>query len=83
MNHYGIGSEWHPLFLSFLNGRQQFVKLDTKNSILRNSVNCGSIQGSKLSGFIFNLFNNEIPLLPKLINNHIYFKMGREKLDLK
>ena len=31
MNHYGIGSEWHPLFLSFLNGRQQFVKLDTKN----------------------------------------------------
>ena len=43
MNHYGIGQEWQLLFKSFLNGRQQFVRLDTKNSILRYSVNCGTI----------------------------------------
>ena len=83
MNHYGIGNEWHPLFLSFLNGRQQFVKLDTRNSILRNYINCGSIQGAKLSGFFFNLYNNEIPLLPKLINTKLFFKMGGQKLDIK
>ena len=50
---------------------------------MRNSINCGSIQGSKLSGFMFNLYNNEIPLLPKLINTSIYFKMGGQKLDTK
>ena len=69
--------------MSFLNGRKQFVRLDTKNYILRNSVNCGSIQGSKLSGCIFNIFNNEIPLLPNLINTNIFFKMGGKKINLK
>ena len=83
MNHYGIGSEWHPLFMSFLNDRKQFVELDTKRSILRNSVNCGSIQGSKLSGFLFNIYSNEIPLLPHIINTKLYFKMGGTKLDVK
>ena len=55
MSHYGIGNEWSDLFRSFLNGRQQFVRLDTKNSILRNSVDCGTIQGSKMSGCLFNI----------------------------
>ena len=32
---------------------------------------------------MFNLYNNEIPLLPKLINNSIYFKIGGQKLDTK
>lgn len=68
---------------SFLNGRQQFVRLDTKNSILRYSVNCGTIQGSKLSGLLFNIYNNEIPLLYKLINSDIYFKIGGSKLNTK
>ena len=83
MNYYGIGQDWQFLFISFLNGRQQFVRLDTKNSILRYSVNCGTIQGSKLSGFLFNIYNNEIPLLYKLINSDIYFKMGGSKLNTK
>ena len=59
------------------------MRLDTKNSILRYSVNCGTIQGSILSGFLFNIYNNEIPLLYKLINSDIYFKMGGSKLNTK
>ena len=74
MSHYGIGGEWSKLFRSFLSNRQQFVRLDTKNSVIRNSVNCGTIQGSKMSGCLFNLYNNEIPLLPNLINSQIYYK---------
>ena len=83
MAHYSIGGEWSNLFRSFLSNRQQFVRLDTKNSILRNSVDCGTIQGGKLSGFLFNIYNNEIPLLPKLINTDIYYKMGGKKLNTR
>ena len=71
------------MFESFLNGRKQYVRLDTTNSILRNSLNCGTIQGSKLSGFLFNIFNNEIPLLPQLLNTDLYFKMGGQKICTK
>ena len=83
MAHHGILNEWSDLFRSFLTNRQQFVRLDTKNSIIRNSVNCGTIQGSKMSGCLFNLYNNEIPLLSKLINTNIYYKMGGAKLNVK
>ena len=56
MNHYGITQEWNDLFRSFLNDRRQFVRLDTKNSVMRRTPNCGTIQGSKLGGFLFDIF---------------------------
>ena len=59
------------------------MELDTKKSIVRNSLDCGTIQGSKLSGFLFNVYSNEIPLLHKLINTEIYYKMGGKKINLK
>ena len=83
MKHYGIEGGWNDLFRSFLTDRRQFVKLETKNSIMRNSVNCGTIQGSKLSGFLFNIYGNEIPLLHKLINTEIYYKMGAKTINIK
>ena len=63
MQHYGIEGDWNNLFRSLLTDRKQYVKLETTNSIVRNSINCGTIQGSKLSGFLFNIYSNEIPLL--------------------
>lgn len=36
-----------------------------------------------MSGCLFNLYNNKIPLLSKLINTNIYYKMGGAKLNTK
>ena len=80
LKHYGVEDGWNDLIGSFLVNRKQFVELDTKKSIVRNSLDCGTIQGSKLSGFLFNVYSNEIPLLHKLINTEIYYKMGGKKL---
>ena len=35
-------------------------------------MNCSVIQGSKLSGLLYTLYTNEIPLLHTLMNNDIY-----------
>jgi len=76
LHHYGIHGKPNKLLHSFLTDRKQFVNLDTFSSILRNSPKCSTIQGSKLSGFLFNVYSNEIPLLFKLLNTDIYYKLG-------
>ena len=48
------------------------------------SPDCSVIQGSRLSGWMFNAYCNEIPQIPKLINTDIYFKLvENKKLDIK
>ena len=44
------------LFRSFLNDRRQFVRIDTKKSVMRRKPNCGTIQGSKIGGSVFEIF---------------------------
>ena len=75
MEHYGIRGNWKKLFYSYLTDRKQFVRLDQANSILRNSPKCSIVQGSRLSGILFNTYCNEIPCLPKLMNTEIYHRL--------
>ena len=45
---------------------------------------CSVIQGSCISGWMFNTYCNKIPLLPKFITTEIYHKLvDRNKLDTK
>merc|ERR1712030_128639 len=58
MDHYGIHGKMKNIFISYFNDRKQFVRLETHNSIIRNSTKCSIIQGGKMSGFLFNIYCN-------------------------
>ena len=75
LSHYGIRGEWIDLFNSYYTDRKQFVRLENAPSILRNSPQCSIIQGSKISGFMYNTYCNELPILHKLINTDIYKRL--------
>ena len=47
---YGIKNNEHNLLKSYLENRKQFVRLDTFQSNVIDSLSCSVIQGSKLSG---------------------------------
>ena len=44
-------------------------------SSLLDSLEYSVVQGSKLSSLLYILYTNEIPLLHKLINNELYYKL--------
>ena len=84
IEHYGIRGGWLELFRSYYTDRKQFVRIDNANSIVRNSPECSVLQGSGISGTMFNIYCNEIPRLHKLINTEIYFKLVNSiKMDIK
>ena len=72
MEYYGIRGDALEIFTSHLTNRYQFVEIDTQRSQLRQSLNCSVIGGGKLSGLLYTLYTNEIPLLHTLMNNNIY-----------
>ena len=69
LNHYGIRGEANDIMRSYLTNRRQFVKLDTFNSTILNTPPCSVVQGGKLSGLLYNIYINEVPLLYKLLND--------------
>ena len=84
LEHYGVRNQWTDLFKSYYSDRQQYVKLEHMNSVLRNAPYCSVVQGSKLSGLMFNLYCNEVPILHKLINTDIYHKLvSKNPLNIK
>ena len=84
LEHYGVRGGWNDLLLSYLSDRKQYVCLDHFNSILRNSPKCSIVQGSRISGLMFNIFCNEIPKLHKLLNTDIFFKLvSKNRLNTK
>ena len=80
MEHYGIRDGTLELFKNYLSERKQYVCLETYNSQILPSPQCSVIQGSKLSGLLYNIYTNEIPSLYKLLNHEIYTKMTFEPL---
>ena len=68
---YGINNNEHNLFKSYLENRKQFVKLDTFQSNVTNSLSCSVVQGSKLSGLFYTIYVNELPKLHLLIKGEI------------
>merc|ERR1712240_894556 len=82
LEYYGIRGPALDIFTSYLTNRRQFVQFDTKRSHLLQSLECSVIQGSKLSGLLYTLYTNEIPLLHKLMHNEIYTALtGQEKIN--
>ena len=73
LHYYGFRGKTHNLFKSYFNGRKQFVCLETFNSYIMDSPEGSVIQGSKMSGTLYNIYVNEIPDIHKLIN-HEFFK---------
>lgn len=68
LEHYGIRGNTLSLFRSYLTNRTQFVEVNTFKSCTLPSPQCSVIQGGKLSGTLYTLYTNEIPLLHKLMN---------------
>ena len=84
IEHYGIRGGRLELLRSYYTDRKQFVRIDNANSIVRNSPECSVLQGSRISGTMFNIYCSEIPWLHKLINTEIYFKLVNSiKMDIK
>ena len=52
---------------SYLTHRQQYVQLNTFSSNIIESPNCLVVQGGKLSGLLYNIYVNELPILYKLL----------------
>lgn len=75
IEYYDIRGQSLEIFTSYLSNRKQFVEIDIFRSQLKNSLNCSVIQGSKMSGLLYTLYTNEIPLQHTLMQNDIFHKL--------
>ena len=84
MEYYGIRGKEVEIFKSYLNNRRQFVEIDTYRSEIKKSNNCSVIQGSKLSGILYTIYTNEIPMIHTLMNDEIFTTItGKATIDTK
>merc|ERR1712121_262852 len=67
LEHFGIRGSTLDLFESYLNNRLQFVEIDTFRSSVKHSLPCSCIQGSKLAGTFYNIYNLEVPQLQTIM----------------
>ena len=77
LEYYGIRGQSLDIFKSYLEDRYQLVEIDTNRSQLKKSLDCSVVQGSKMSGILYTIYTNEIPMINKLINNDIFEKNNR------
>lgn len=75
LEHYGIRGNSLNIFKSYLSDRKQYVEIDTFSSQIKNSPPCSVVQGGKLSGTLYTLYTNEIPLLHKLMYNDWFYTL--------
>ena len=69
LKHYGLREQSKNILQSYLYDREQYVEIETKTSEVKESLEVSVIQGSKLSGLLYNLYSNEVPLVHKLMND--------------
>ena len=67
LEHYSIRGKTLELFKSFLENRFSYVHLETFNSNKLILGQYGCVQGSKISGLLYILYTNEIPLIVNII----------------
>ena len=79
LSYYGIRGKSNRILRSYLSDRKKYVELDTFKSEIVNSLPCSVIQGGKLSGLLYNLYINELPLLHKLIFDKSYNNINLQK----
>ena len=75
LDHYGIRNKESNILKSILSDRYQYVSIDGIDSEILQSPECSVLQGSKLSSLLYCLYCNEIPILYKLINTDLYYRM--------
>ena len=66
---YGFGKDTLALMASFLTDRSQYIELEGKNGEPLPNPDCGTLQGSKLSGILALLYINEVPLIHNLLKD--------------
>merc|ERR1711867_194357 len=79
LEHYGFRESSGRILKSYLEKRRQYVEIQSKESEIKDCLDASVIQGSKLSGLLYNLYSNEVPMVYKLLKNH---EVGLPK-DLK
>ena len=77
LEHYGIRGNTLKIFESYLMDRKQYVEIETFKSELKNSPPCSVVQGGKLSGTLYTLYTNEIPLLYKFMYNDWFYTLTK------
>ena len=83
MQFYGIIGKENKFFRSYLDSRTQYVELETKRSYVRTLPPCGVIQGSKLSGTLYSIYTNEIPLIKNIMKDEELLKEILQRNDVK
>ena len=69
LRHYGVRGHSLNLMKSYLSKRMQYVELNTKKSRILVQEPCSVVQGSRISGLLYTIFVNEIPLLHNLLQD--------------
>ena len=69
LEYYGFKNKEHKLIESYLSDRTHYIELQNKRSKVSTDLKCSVIQGSKLSGLLYIIYVNEVPLLHELLNN--------------
>ena len=79
LEHYGIRGDSLTFFKSYFTGRQQYVEIEGFKSDVKLSPKSGCVQGGKLSGVLYTLYTNEIPLLHNLMFTEMFEKVTNIK----
>ena len=74
LKHYGFKGKIINIIKSYLKDRKQYVQLACFNSEIINSPSCGTVQGGKMSGLLYNIYINELPLLFNLLHDQEFNK---------
>ena len=69
----------NKLFENYFSDRQQYVCIDTYSSSILKSPQCNVVQGSKLSGLMYNVYTNVVPLLHQLMDSDIYYRLTNDQ----
>ena len=69
LKHYGFRGQSKNILESYLYDREQYVEIEVKTSEVKEYLEVSVIQGSKLSGLLYNLYSNEVLLVHKLMHD--------------
>ena len=85
LEYYRIREGENHLMATYLANRVQYTQIQTKKSKISLCQNCSVIQGSILSGLLYILYTNEVPILDNLLDNQEFIKknLDMDKIDRK